>query len=108
MRISDWSSDVCSSDLRLRAGRQRAGDRDGSDGAGEVTERIAITEQSVPGLPAGVKLRFDKQRDQWVILAPERLFVLDAIALEIVKRCDGAASVGAIVDDLAEIGRAHV
>ncbi|HEY9550075.1 MAG TPA: pyrroloquinoline quinone biosynthesis peptide chaperone PqqD [Kiloniellaceae bacterium] len=66
-----------------------------------MTERIAITEQSVPGLPAGVKLRFDRRRDQWVILAPERLFVLDAIALEIVKRCDGAASVGAIVDDLA-------
>jgi pyrroloquinoline quinone biosynthesis protein D len=63
--------------------------------------RVTITEQSVPGLPAGVKLRFDKQRDQWVILAPERLFVLDPIALEIVKRCDGKASVGAIVDDLA-------
>lgn len=66
-----------------------------------MTARITITEQSVPGLPAGVKLRFDRQRDQWVILAPERLFVLDAVALEIVKRCDGKASVGAIVDDLA-------
>ena len=67
-----------------------------------MTERITITEESVPGLPAGVKLRFDKQRDQWVILAPERLFVLDAIALEIVKRCDGQASVADIVNDLAE------
>jgi len=66
-----------------------------------MAERITITEESVPGLPVGVKLRFDKQRDQWVILAPERLFVLDAIALEIVKRCDGAASVAEIVDDLA-------
>ncbi|WP_340117223.1 pyrroloquinoline quinone biosynthesis peptide chaperone PqqD [Pelagibius sp. 7325] len=66
-----------------------------------MAERITITEKSVPGLPVGVKLRFDKQRDQWVILAPERLFVLDTIALEIVKRCDGAASVGEIVDDLA-------
>ncbi len=66
-----------------------------------MAERITITEQSVPGLPVGVKLRFDKRRDQWVILAPERLFVLDAIALEIVKRCDGAASVAEIVDDLA-------
>lgn len=69
----------------------------------EATQaRVTITEQSVPGLPVGVKLRFDKQRDQWVILAPERLFVLDAIALEIVKRCDGKASVAEIVDDLAE------
>ncbi|WP_193368298.1 pyrroloquinoline quinone biosynthesis peptide chaperone PqqD [Pelagibius marinus] len=66
-----------------------------------MTERTTITEDSVPGLPVGVKLRFDKQRDQWVILAPERLFVLDSIALEIVKRCDGKASVGEIVNDLA-------
>ena len=67
-----------------------------------MSERITITETSVPGLPIGVKLRFDKQRDQWVILAPERLFVLDTIALEIVKRCDGKASVAEIVNDLAE------
>ena len=67
-----------------------------------MSERITITETSVPGLPVGVKLRFDKQRDQWVILAPERLFVLDSIALEIVKRCDGKASVAEIVNDLAE------
>jgi len=67
-----------------------------------VSERITITEASVPGLPIGVKLRFDKQRDQWVILAPERLFVLDDVALEIVKRCDGKASVADIVSELAE------
>ncbi len=67
-----------------------------------MSERITITEASVPGLPIGVKLRFDKQRDQWVILAPERLFVLDDVALEIVKRCDGKASVADIVSELAE------
>ncbi len=67
-----------------------------------MNERVTITETSVPGLPVGVKLRFDKQRDQWVILAPERLFVLDNIALEIVKRCDGKASVAEIVTDLAD------
>lgn len=67
-----------------------------------MSGKVTITEQSVPGLPRGVKLRFDKQRDQWVILAPERLFVLDAVALEIVKRCDGEASVAEIVNDLAE------
>ncbi len=64
-------------------------------------ERIEITESSVPALPRGVKLRFDKQRDQWVLLAPERLFVLDNIALEIVKRCKGEANIDAIAEDLA-------
>ncbi len=67
-----------------------------------TVERIEITETSVPALPRGVKLRFDKQRDQWVLLAPERLFVLDNIALEIVKRCKGEANIDAIAEDLAK------
>ncbi|MDH3473581.1 MAG: pyrroloquinoline quinone biosynthesis peptide chaperone PqqD [Rhodospirillales bacterium] len=66
-----------------------------------MAERITISAESVPRLPRGVKLRFDQQRDNWVVLAPERLFVPDPIALEIIKRCDGEANVAAIVDDLA-------
>ncbi|HSR72875.1 MAG TPA: pyrroloquinoline quinone biosynthesis peptide chaperone PqqD [Kiloniellales bacterium] len=60
-----------------------------------------IAETSVPSLPRGVRLKHDETRDQWVLLAPERLFVLDAIALEIMKRCDGEVSVAGIIDDLA-------
>ena len=67
-----------------------------------MKERIVITESSVPRLAAHARLRFDKARDQWVVLAPERLFVPDPIALEIIQRCDGEASVAAIVDGLAE------
>jgi pyrroloquinoline quinone biosynthesis protein D len=63
--------------------------------------RIVVTEDSVLRMPRGVRLHFDKERDHWVVLAPERVFVLDQIALEIVKRCDGEASVAGIVDDLA-------
>lgn len=66
-----------------------------------MKERALISEDSVPGLPPGVRLHFDKQRDQWVVLAPERVFVLDAVAFEIVKRCDGETRVAVIVDDLA-------
>ena len=67
-----------------------------------MTGRITISEQSVPRLPVGVKLRFDRQREQWTLLAPERVFVPDPIALEVIKRCDGEANVATIVDDLAE------
>ena len=66
-----------------------------------MSEAAEIPEQSIPRLPRGVKLRFDKQRDTWVLLAPERVFVLDEIALQIVKRCDGVAALAAILDDLA-------
>ncbi len=66
-----------------------------------MSERPQATEASVPHTPRGVRLQLDKRRDQWVLQAPERLFVLDQIALEVVKRCDGEATLGGIVDDLA-------
>ena len=62
---------------------------------------LVIAESSVPRLATHVRLRFDKQREQWVLLAPERIFVLDDIALAIVERCQGSATLGDIVDDLA-------
>src|SRR3546814_9976285 len=36
MRISDWSSDVCSSDLLLGAQRSLLGEAEGDDAAGEA------------------------------------------------------------------------
>ncbi len=66
-----------------------------------MKERLVISTASVPSLPRGVKLRFDQARDRWVVLAPEKIFEPDPIALEIIKRCDGTATVEAIVDDLA-------
>jgi len=66
-----------------------------------VSGPLVIAESSVPRLAAHVRLRFDKQREQWVLLAPERIFVLDDIALAIVERCQGSATLGDIVDDLA-------
>jgi pyrroloquinoline quinone biosynthesis protein D len=62
----------------------------------------AISPDSVPALPRGVRLRFDKVRNVWTLLAPERVLMPDEIAVEILKRCDGKASVAAIVDDLAQ------
>lgn len=66
-----------------------------------MAERVTISEESVPRLPRGVKLRFDKAREQWMVQAPERVFVPDPVALEVIRRCNGKATVGAIVDDLA-------
>jgi coenzyme PQQ biosynthesis protein PqqD len=60
-----------------------------------------IGESSVPRLRRGVRLRFDTTRGAWVLLAPERVLVPDEIAVEILRRCDGEATVGAIVDELS-------
>lgn len=60
-----------------------------------------IAAAAVPALRPGVKFRFDKAREAWVLLAPERLFMPDEIAVEVLKLVDGERSVAAIVDALA-------
>jgi pyrroloquinoline quinone biosynthesis protein D len=58
-------------------------------------------ETAVPAFAVGAKFRFDRVRDGWVVLAPERLFVPDAHAVEILCLVDGQRSLGAIIDTLA-------
>jgi pyrroloquinoline quinone biosynthesis protein D len=60
-----------------------------------------ITDASAPRLAPQIKLRFDEARQRWTLLAPERVLVPDEIAIEILKLCDGVATVGAIADTLA-------
>ena len=53
-----------------------------------------------PRLPRGVRLRNDAVRNRWVLLAPERIFEVDDIGVEILKRCDGR-SLDQLLADLA-------
>lgn len=57
---------------------------------------------SVPRLAAGVKLRHDRVRDSWVLLAPERMFAPDETALSVLQLIDGARRLDAIIAVLAE------
>jgi pyrroloquinoline quinone biosynthesis protein D len=67
-----------------------------------MSARVIIASVSVPALPRHVKFHFNKQREQWVILAPERLLVPDETSVEILQMCDGKASVDSIVGKLVE------
>lgn len=60
-----------------------------------------MTLNARPRWPRGVRLVNSEAHGGWVLLAPERLFKADAVAAEILKRCTGDATLGAIVDDLA-------
>jgi pyrroloquinoline quinone biosynthesis protein D len=53
-----------------------------------------------PRLPRGARLAHNEAQGGWMLLAPERVFKADAIAVEIIKRCTGEATFGEIVDDL--------
>ncbi|WP_110670538.1 pyrroloquinoline quinone biosynthesis peptide chaperone PqqD [Salinicola halophilus] len=60
-----------------------------------------LAETDVVKIPRGVRLREDKARGGWVLLAPERVFQLDPVAREVLSRLDGERDISAIVDDLA-------
>lgn len=59
-------------------------------------------ESATPRLRRGVKFRFDDTRQAWVLLAPEKMFTPQGTAIEILKRVDGARTLGEIIDDLAQ------
>lgn len=66
-----------------------------------MNDAADIAGSAVPRFPRGVRLRHDKVRGQWILLAPERILKPDGVALEILKRCDGKATLDEITDDLA-------
>lgn len=63
----------------------------------------AVSMEARPRLPRGVRLVNNEAHGGWVLLAPERVFKADAIAAEIIKRCNGEASVREIIDELVQI-----
>jgi pyrroloquinoline quinone biosynthesis protein D len=68
----------------------------------EIEKTQAVSEDARPRLPRGVRLVHNEAQGGFVLLAPERVFKADAIAVEILKRCTGDVTVAAIVDDLAK------
>lgn len=56
---------------------------------------------SRPVMPRHVKLHFDKTRERWVILVPERVLVPDDIAVAVLQLCDGNRRIQELVDLLA-------
>ena len=56
---------------------------------------------SVPRLPRGVRLHFDKVRNAHVLLAPERAFNVDDRAVTVLKLVDGVHTINGIAATLA-------
>jgi pyrroloquinoline quinone biosynthesis protein D len=54
-----------------------------------------------PRFAPGVRLHHDRARERWVVMAPERMFVPDETALEVLRLVDGTRDFDAIVDALA-------
>jgi pyrroloquinoline quinone biosynthesis protein D len=63
--------------------------------------RAIVTSNTRPRIPRHIKLRHDPGRGRWIILAPERVFNPDDIAVAVLQRCDGARTVGDIAGELS-------
>jgi len=64
--------------------------------------RAIIDAATRPVVPPHIKLRHDAARGRWIILAPERLFDPDDVAVEVLKLCDGQRTVADIAEHLAK------
>jgi len=71
-------------------------------------QRMIIGPASVPRLPRHIKMRHDTARARWLILAPERVFTPDPIAVAVLQLCDGSRSVSTIAGELAQAYEAPV
>jgi pyrroloquinoline quinone biosynthesis protein D len=56
-----------------------------------------------PRLAPGVRLHFDKTRNAWVLLCPEKVIEAEGPANEILRRCDGTRTTADIIDELAAV-----
>jgi pyrroloquinoline quinone biosynthesis protein D len=73
-----------------------------------MRERVVVNTRSKPHLPTHVRLQFDGVRQRLAVLAPERVYWPDEVAVDILKLCDGKRTVADIADELSQAYAAPV
>jgi len=64
-------------------------------------ERAVISAASQPAFPRHIRLQHHHASGRWVIMAPERIFNLDDIAVAVLRLCDGVRTVEQIALELS-------
>jgi pyrroloquinoline quinone biosynthesis protein D len=64
-------------------------------------QRTTIGAASAPRLAPFARLRHDAARKRWMILAPERVLTPNAVAVAVLRLCDGRRTVEEIAHALA-------
>lgn len=67
-----------------------------------LRERALVSPTSVPALPKHVRIQYDPVRQAYAVLSPEKVFWPNDISLDILRHCDGHATVDKIITALAE------
>ena len=66
-----------------------------------LRQRAMVSPASMPALPKHVRIQYDPVRQAFAVLSPEKVFWPKDISLDILRHCDGRATVGEIVAALA-------
>src|SRR3546814_4010631 len=107
MRISDWSSDVCSSDLGvrhdIRPGPQRTYAVVGMDGLAPYWFEVGA--QAFLSDKGDAHLRLEGSYDQRIT---QRLILQPAAEIDIAAQDVPELGIGSGLSDVEQIGRAHV
>lgn len=63
--------------------------------------RILLSPSSKPRLKSHVRLQYDKIRQAWAVLSPEKIFWPDEVSLNILQLCDGEHQLPEMIAKLA-------
>ena len=66
----------------------------------DTTAITPFSETTLLRFARGNRLQYDRVREQWFIQAPERAFIADPNAAEVLQLIDGKRTLGAITDKL--------
>ncbi|MDR6634899.1 pyrroloquinoline quinone biosynthesis protein D [Phyllobacterium sp. 1468] len=64
--------------------------------------RAVVSMQSRPILKSHTRLQYDRVREAWALLSPERVFWPNEVSLDILRLCDGRHSVALMISLLAD------
>ena len=73
-----------------------------------MKERLLLKSETVPVIPNHVRFGYNETTKEWVMNAPERTLYPCKIAVEVLKKCDGKASIKMIGEELAKAYKAPV
>jgi pyrroloquinoline quinone biosynthesis protein D len=64
--------------------------------------RVTVSIQSHPALRRHVRLQYDRVREAWALLSPEKVFWPNDVSLDILRLCSGEHSVAEMIALLAD------
>ena len=67
-----------------------------------IRTRALVSAGSRPYFPRGVRMQYDRVRERFAVLGPERVYWPDSVSVDILNLCDGQRNISSIAGQLAQ------